>query len=109
MDKFMLMLLLASGADVVAPTQVKNQQLHQLGLTGDEKFNIVDNILSRLDEPKKVAIIKGLITSHIRPSKSGELLDWVSDNTIKTLEYVKEHPDCREEVDVEEALRRLHS
>lgn len=109
MSKFMIMMLMASGADIVAPKELKRQTIKALGLEDNDDFVDIDVDLKQVEnQDEKLTIIKGIILTHLTPSQMMSLYD-VIHNGIKTnLEYLKDHPEEKGKApDFETVMERL--
>ena len=109
MSKFMIMMLMASGADIVAPKELRRQTIEALKLEYNSNFIDVDEDLEQVEnQEEKLTIIKGLILTHLTPSQMMSLYD-VIHNGIKTnLEYLKDHPEEKGKApDFETVMERL--
>lgn len=106
MSKFMLLLLMSTGADIVAPKPVKNHILKALGVKSNDGFELANSALSSVDTDK-ADLIKGLIISNLTPSQMMGLHEFIKGCVTTILEYCKDHPEERKEIDAEEAMKRL--
>lgn len=109
LSKVMLVILMASGADIAAPEERKRQIIKNLGLTNNSNFTGVDEDLNQVENQKeKLAIIKAIILSHLTISQMMGLHDVIHDEVEARLEYVKAHPEVRESnPNLGEALEEL--
>lgn len=65
MRKITLMMLMASGVDIVAPKELKRQAIEALELEDNNNFTGVDKILKQVkNQDEKLTIIKGIIFTH---------------------------------------------
>lgn len=106
MSKFMLLLLMSTGADIVAPKPVKNHILKALEVKSNDGFELANSALSSVDTDK-TDIIKGLIINNLKPSQMMSLHRFIQGCVTTILEYCKDHPEVREDVGPEEAMKRL--
>lgn len=109
MSKIMLMMLMAYGADIVAPKELKRQAIEALELEDNSNFTGVDECLKQVkNQDEKLTIIKGIILTHLTPSQMISLHDVVHIGVTAHLEYLKDHPEERGEApDTETAMKRL--
>ena len=108
MNKVALMLLMSMGADIVAPKPVKEPKLKALGLTENSHFDGVDEGLKQVeDRDEKLAIIKGAIINHLTPSQMITLHEFCHDMIHAIVDCCHENPEYKQELKVDEALRRI--
>lgn len=109
MGKMMLMMLIASGADIVAPKELKRQAIEALELENNSNFTGINEYLKQVNQEEKLTIIKGIILTHLTTSQMISLHDVIHTGVTANLEYLKDHPEERGEVlDLSTALRRLY-
>lgn len=69
-SKIATMMLMASGADIVAPKDLKRQTIETLELNKNSNFIAVNDELEDVEnQDEKLAIISGLILTHLTPSQ----------------------------------------
>ena len=109
MDMFLRMLLMSSGADIVAPKEVKDRKLESLGLTGEEGFEYeaVAKILNNIAPYKRVNVLRAAIATTLTPSEMLKVQHDIRENVSSILEYTKDHPESREKVDPTSALKKM--
>lgn len=109
MSKIALMMLMASGADIVAPKELKRQAIEALELENNSNFTGVDEDLKQVkNQDEKLTIIKGIILTHLTPSQMISLHDVIHTGVTANLEYLKDHPEERGEApDPETVMKRL--
>lgn len=109
MSKIALMMLMASGADIVAPKELKCQAIKTLELENNSNFTGVDEDLKQVkNQDEKLTIIKGIILTHLTPSQMISLHDIISIGVKANLAYLKDHPDERDKApDTETIMKRL--
>lgn len=109
MNMFLRVLLMSSGADIVAPKEVKDSKLEVLGLTGEEGFEYeaVAKILNNIVPYKRVNVLKAAIATTLTPSEMMEVVDDARESIKSILEYTKDHPESREKVDPTSALKKM--
>ena len=109
MSKMVLMMLMASGADIVAPKELKRQAIEALELENNSNFTGVDKDLKQVkNQDEKLTIIKGIILTHLTPSQMISLQDVIHIGIKANLEYLKDHPDERDKApDPETIIKRL--
>jgi hypothetical protein len=109
MSKIALMMLMASGADIVAPKELKRQAIKALELENNSNFTGVDDDLKQVkNQDEKLTIIKGIILTHLTPSQMISLYDVISTGITANLEYLKDYPEKRgEALDLETIMKRL--
>jgi predicted nuclease of restriction endonuclease-like (RecB) superfamily len=109
MSKIALMMLMASGADIVAPKELKRQTIETLELENNSNFIGVDDDLKQVkNQDEKLTIIKGIILTHLTPSQMISLYDVISTGITANLEYLKDYPEKRGEApDIETIMKRL--
>ena len=109
MSKISLMMLMASGADIVAPKELKRQAIEALELENNSNFTGVDKDLKQVkNQDEKLTIIKGIILTHLTPSQMISLHDTIHTGVNTNLEYLKDHPEERGEApDTETIIKRL--
>jgi hypothetical protein len=103
------MMLVTSGANIVAPKEVKEECLKRNGLSGDDgyEYEAVAKILNNVSAEKRVKILQAAIATTITPSQMLAVRDEIHEGLKTILEYVREHPECKKEVDGESAISRL--
>ena len=108
-SKFMLMLLMTSGADIVAPEELKRQTIKALELENNSNFISVDEHLKQVkNQDEKLTIIKGIILTHLTPSQMISLHEVAHNGIQANLEYFKDHPEEKGETpDLETVMKRL--
>ena len=109
MNMFLRVLLMSSGADIVAPKEVKDSKLEVLGLTGEEGFEYeaVAKILNNIVPYKRVNVLKAAIATTLTPSEMMEVVDDARESIKRILEYMKDHPESREEINPASALKKM--
>lgn len=109
MSKIALMMLMASGADIVAPKELKRQAIEALELENNSNFTGVDDDLKQVkNQDEKLTIIKGIILTHLTPSQMMSLYDVIHTGVTAHLEYLTDHPEERGEVpDPKTVMKRL--
>lgn len=109
MGKIALMMLMASGADIVAPKELKRQAIEALELENNSNFTGVDEDLKQVkNQDEKLTIIKGIILTHLTPSQMISLHNIIHAGVKANLEYLKDHPEERGEApDPETVMKRL--
>lgn len=109
MSKIMLMMLMASGADIVAPKELKRQAIETLGLENNSNFAGVEECLKQVkNQEEKLTIIKGIILTHLTPSQMISLHEVIHTGIAANLEYLKDHPEEKGEApDPETVMKRL--
>ena len=108
-SKIALMMLMASGADIVAPKELKRQTIEALELENNSNFTGVDEDLKQVEnQDEKLTIIKGIILTHLTPSQMISLHDVIHTGVQANLEYLKDHPEERGKApDPETVMKRL--
>lgn len=109
MSKVALMMLMTSGADIVAPKKLKRQAIEALELENNSNFIGVDEDLKQVkNQDEKLTIIKGIILTHLTPSQMISLHEVVHTGVAAILEYLKDHPEERGKTpDTETIVKRL--
>jgi len=108
MRKFSLMLLMSTGADIVAPKPVKEPKLKALGLIENSHFDGVNEDLKQVeDQDEKLAIIKGAIINHLTPSQMMTLTEFCHDMILAITDCCLENPEYRQKLEVNEVLKRI--
>ena len=109
MNMFLRVLLVSSGADIVAPKEVKDSKLEVLGLTGEEGFEYeaIAKILNNIVPYKRVNVLKAAIATTLTPSEMMEVVDDARESVKSILEYTKDHPESREEINPVSALKKM--
>ena len=109
MSKIALMMLMASGADIVAPKELKRQAIEALELENNSNFTGVDEYLKQVkNQDEKLTIIKGIILTHLTPSQMISLHDVIRIGITAQLKYLKDHPEEGGEApDTETVMKRL--
>jgi len=102
------MLLMSTGADIVAPKPVKEPKLKALGLIENSHFDGVDEDLKQVeDRDEKLAIIKGVIINHLTPSQMMTLHEFCHGMIHAIMDCCHENPEYRQKLDADEALKRI--
>jgi hypothetical protein len=92
--KLLLMMLMVSGNDIVAPEELKRQTIESLELESNVNFFDVNEDLKQVkNQEEKLAIIKGIILTHLTLSQMISLHDVISTGVNDHLEYLKDHPE----------------
>lgn len=109
MDMFLRMLLMTSGADIIAPQEVQEKKLQALGLVGDEglEYQAVAKILNNISPVKRVKVLKAALATALTPSEIMEVGNDSKESIKDILEYTKDHPEARESINPAEALKRM--
>lgn len=109
MGKIALMALMASGADIVAPKELKRQAIEALELENNSNFTSVDECLKQVkNQDEKLTIIKGIILTHLTPSQMISLHNIIHTGVKANLKYISDHPEERGEApDPEIVMKRL--
>lgn len=109
MDMFLRMLLMSSGADIIAPQEVQEKKLQALGLVGDEglEYQAVAKILNTISSVKRVKVLKAAIATTLTPSEIIEVRNDSNESIKDILEYTKDHPEARESIKPAKALKRM--
>ena len=109
MSKIALMMLMASGADIIAPKELKRQAIEALELENNSNFAGIDENLKQVkNQDEKLTIIKGIILTHLTPSQMISLHDVIHTGVEANLKYLADHPEERGEVpDPETIVKRL--
>ena len=109
MSKLMLMMLMASGADIVAPKELRSQAIEALKLENNSKFASIDESLKGVkNQDEKFAIIQGIILTHLTVSQMMSMHDVIHAGVAANLEYLKDHPEERGEApDPEDVIKKL--
>lgn len=109
MDMFLRMLLMTSGADIIAPQEVQEKKLQALGLVGDEglEYQAVAKILNNISPVKRVKVLKAALATTLTPSEIMEVGNDSKESIKDILEYTKDHPEAREGINPAEALKRM--
>lgn len=109
MRKFALMMLMASGADIVAPKELRRQAIEALELEDNNNFTGVDKILKQVkNQDEKLTIIKGIILTHLTPSQMLNLREVIEIGVRAHLKYLRAHPEEKgEPLDPETTMKRL--
>lgn len=108
-DMFLRMLLMTSGADIIAPQEVQEKKLQALGLVGDEglEYRAVAKILNNISPVKRVKVLKAALATTLKPSEIMEVGNDSRESIKDILEYTKDHPEARESINPAEALKRM--
>lgn len=108
MDMFLRMLLMTSGADIIAPQEVQEKKLQALGLVGDEglEYQAIAKILNNISPIKRVKVLKAALATTLTPSEIMEVGNDSKENIKDILEYTKDHPEVRESIDPTEVLKK---
>lgn len=109
MDMFLRMMLVTSGADIIAPQELQDNKLKALGLTDDEglEYQAIAKILNNMALDKRVKVLKAAVANTLPPSQMMKVGHGTRDDVKSMLEYLKEHPEAREKVDAEDAMKRM--
>lgn len=108
MGKFVLMMLMASGADIVAPDELKEQATDFLGLKDNTRFKNLSDSLKNVNQEEKATFIKGLILTCLTPTQMMSLHQTIKTGISAQLEYIHDHPEEKgESLDPEIVMKRL--
>lgn len=92
--KLLLMMLMVSGNEIVAPEELKRQTIESLKLESNVNFFDVNEDLKQVkNQEEKLAIIKGIILTHLTPSQMISLHDVIYAGVNDHLKYLKDHPE----------------
>ena len=107
--KVAMMLLMASGADIVAPKELRRKTVKQLHLEENDSFKACFNALNDAENrAEKAAIIKALAIAVLTPSQIVKTADFLHVSIKEHLNFLTEHPEFRQApLDPIEALVRL--
>lgn len=110
MDMFLRMLLMTSGADIIAPQEVQEKKLQALGLVGDEglEYQAVAKILNNISPVKRVKVLKAALATTLTTSEIMEVGNDSKESIKDILEYTKDHPEAREGISPAEVLKRMY-
>lgn len=90
-------MLLAMGADVPAPAELRKTLLND---PDDEKYKLEGT------PEEKLEAVKGFIATNLRPTQLMGLHDFIHRIVVEIVPYVREHPEYKEDLGVEEAFER---
>ena len=109
MDMLLRMLLMTSGADIIAPQEVQEKKLQALGLVGDEglEYQAIAKILNNISPIKRVKVLKAALATTLTPSEIMEVGNDSKENIKDILEYTKDHPEARGSINPAETLKRM--
>lgn len=109
MDMFLRIMLVTSGADIIAPQELQDNKLKALGLTDDEglEYQAIAKILNNMALDKRVKVLKAAVANTLPPSQMMEVGHGTSGDVKSVLEYLEKHPEAREKVDTEDAMKRV--
>ena len=109
MDMFLRMMLVTFGADIMAPQELQDNKLKALGLTDDEglEYQAIAKILNNMALDKRVKVLKAAVANTLTPSQMMEVGYGTRDDVKTVLEYLEKHPEAREKVDAEDAMKRV--
>ena len=108
-EKFMAFLVASMGADITAPEGVFTEELKSFKEARDYSSNdeAVDSLVavSRVDSPQeRLEIIEILIMKLLTLNNISKLAVFLRNYTHHVLEYLNEHPECREEHPQDKAM-----
>lgn len=108
-DMFLRTLISVGGVDIVAPKELQDSTLKSLGLTGDEdlEYQAIAKILNNMALDKRVKVLRAAVANTLTPSQMMEVGYGTRDDIKNVLEYLEKHPEAREKVDSEEAVKRI--
>ena len=100
-EKFLAFLIASMGADIIAPEGVFTEELKSFKETRDYSSNdeAVDSLVavSRVDSPQeRLEIIEILIMKSLTLNNISKLTAFLRNYTHHVLDYLNEHPECRE-------------
>ena len=109
LGKFAFIMLMASGADIIAPKELRRQAIEALGLEDSDEFTAVDKELQQVKNPEdQLNIIKALILTRLTPTQMISLHDTIHSGVTATVEYLSDHPEERGEApSPKEAVKRI--
>ena len=104
-------LLKISGADVVAPAELKDKIVKRFITEGPGKkvqkeFESITEVLSTMSSKEQEAVITALAFPMLKPSAFGHISTLSVDITKERLNYIGEHPEYRQ-MPEEEDLKDL--
>ena len=108
-QKFMAFLIVSIGANITAPEGVFTEELKSFKEVRDYSSNdeAVDSLVavSRVDSPQeRLEIIEILIMKLLTLSNISKLSTFLGNYTHHVLDYLNEHPECREEHPQDKAM-----
>ena len=108
MEKVAFALLMATGGNVVAPPELKEQALQALELEDSIEFLKAERCLDSIeDSEKKLDVIKALILTKLTPSEMMQLRDVISSGVTAIVQFVGDHPEYRRQTSSEDAFSQL--
>ena len=102
MDKTAILLLKAMGADILTPKIIADERIKKLNLEKNEQYADIAIIASNLDNKEILNIIKALAITKLRVSDFTKISRYLRNLSTTVLEYVRDHPEVREEASPEE-------
>lgn len=85
------------------------EKLNALGLTDEEGFEYeaMVQILNKVSSKKRVKLLQACVANTLTPTQMMDLRDDSQESMSKMLDYLKEHPESRQEISPEEVLDKL--
>lgn len=108
-DMLLRVLLITSGADIIAPQELQDNKLKALGLTDDEglEYQAIAKILNNMALDKRVKVLRAAVANTLTPTQMMEVGYDTRNGIQNVLEYLEKHPEARKKVDAEETMKRV--
>lgn len=102
-------MLVSGGLDIVAPKELQDEKLKALGLTDEEGFEYeaMVQILNKVSSKKRVKLLQACVANTLTPTQMMDLRDDYHESMSKIVDYLKEHPESKQEISPEQALDKL--
>ena len=103
--KMLRTLILLMGANIIAPKELRDKKVAELKVENNEPLANILIEMNNLDENEKLAVIKAVIVSTLKPSQCIDLSVYTRNHLNDIVQYAHEHEEVREKVSPEDLLK----
>lgn len=110
MKNFVSLLLCVTGADIVAPEAIvepKLAQFKEITITDDSVIDTSCVFAGMDSSTARTELVKLLSMRFLPLTNVIELHDFLSDYIMEMIDYIHEHPECKEEKSQEEVMQKM--
>lgn len=102
--KMLRTLIMLMGANIIAPKELRDKKVAELKVENNESLANILIEMNNLDENEKLAVIKAIVVSTIKPIQCIHLAEYVRGHLNDIVQYAHEHEEVREKVSPEDLL-----
>ena len=102
--KMLRTLIMLMGANIIAPKELRDMKLAELKVENNEPLANILIEMNNLDENEKVAVIKAVAVSTLKPVQCIHLAEYLRNHLNDIVQYAHEHEEVREKVTPEDIL-----